>query len=224
MVKQLPNQYMFFLVPCYTSGCPHPVCQGGRPTSVPTWFEGGPPVTYLPLPVPDKGRPWGQQCNACSTCYGHYLDPKQACNTPNSIPTSPPSATISDLFKAQDTKPSQQQIKVTAEQVLLSPADVEMWLDHMSTVQLNRKRGAAKAAATKRKKKQGKPSEPVLPPSEKDTYRCGVCSEECGDETVEEELWIQCEKCLSWFHGDCVGVNPSRVPEIFSCQSCFSHK
>ena len=91
-----------------------------------------------------------------------------------------------------------------------------MWLDHMSTVQLNRKRCAAKAAATRRKKKQGKPSEP---PSEKDTYRCGVCSEEYEDETVEEELWIQCEKCLSWFHGDCVGVNPSRVPEIFSCQS-----
>ena len=122
-VKQLPSQYNVFLVPCYTSGCPHPVCQEGRPTSVPTWFEGGPPITYLPLPVPDEGRPWGQQCSTCSDCYGHYL---QACNTPNSIPISPPSTTIS---VAQDTKPSQQQVKATAEQVLLSPADVE---DHMS--------------------------------------------------------------------------------------------
>lgn len=226
MVKQLPSQYIFFLLPCYTSDCPHPVCQEGQPSSVATWFNGGPPITYLPLPIPDKDRSWGQQCNSCSDCCGHYLDPEKAFSTPNSMATSPPSGVISNLFRSlQGAKPSQQQIKATAQQVLLSPADVEMWLEHISTVQLNRKRGAAKAAATRRKKKQT--GEPVLPPTEKgpaETYRCGVCSEEYEEETVEEELWIQCDKCPSWFHGDCVGINPSKVPENFLCDICLSHK
>ena len=155
MLKQLPSQYIFFLLPCYRSDCPHQVCQHGQPSAGATWFEGGPPITYLPLPVQDEDRSWGQQCNSCSECYGHYLDPEQAYSTPTSIATSPPSGVISDLFKSlHGAKPSQQQIKDTAEQVLLSPADVEMWLEHISTVQLNRKRGAAKAAATRRKKKQ----------------------------------------------------------------------
>lgn len=155
MVKQLPSQYIFFLLPCYGSDCPHPVCQHGQPSAGATWCEGGPPITYLPLPVPDKDRSWGQQCNSCSECYGHYLDPEQAYSTPTSIATSPPSGVISDLFKSLHRAKPSQQIKDTAEQV--SPADVEMWLEHISTVQLNRKRGAAKAAATRRKKKQNKP-------------------------------------------------------------------
>ena len=228
MVEQLPSQYYtFFLLPCCGSNCPHPVCQHGQPSSGATWFECGPLITYLPLPVQDEDHSWGQQCNSCSECYGHYLDPEQTYTTPTSMATSPPSGVILDLFKSlHGAKPSQQQIKDTAEQVLLSPADVEMWLEHIiSTVQLNRKRGAAKAAATRRKKKQNKPE---VHPSEKgpaETYRCGVCSEEYEEETVEE-LWIQCDKCLSWFmvHGDCVGVNPSRVPENFLCDLCLSHK
>ena len=135
---------------------------------------------------------------------------------------------ISNLFKAlREAKASPQQVQATAEQVLLSPADVEMWLQHLSMVQLNRKRGAAKAAITRRKKKEGKPGETVSPPAEgssAEIYRCGVCSEVYEDETVEEEPWIQCDKCMSWFHGDCVGVNPSRVPDTFFCDFCFSHK
>ena len=48
MVKNLPSQYLFHLLPCYNSDCPHPLCQSGRPTSDETWFENGPPPDHLP--------------------------------------------------------------------------------------------------------------------------------------------------------------------------------
>ena len=32
---------------------------------------------------------------------------------------------------------------------------------------------------------------------------CGVCMEEWSDETNEEQLWIKCESCNSWFHAAC---------------------
>ena len=100
MVKQLPSQYLFFLLPCYVSDCPHPVCQDGQASPVQTWFEGGPPITYLPLPIPDKDRSWGQQCSSCSDCSRHYLNPEQAfINTPAAGAVCPPSATISNLSK-----------------------------------------------------------------------------------------------------------------------------
>ena len=82
-------------------------------------------------------------------CLAGGLQLSLAFNTPNSIHCSPPSGVISTFFRSlQGTKPSQQQIKAITKQVLLSPADVEMWIEHISTVQLDRKRGAARAAAT----------------------------------------------------------------------------
>lgn len=51
MVQELPTQNIYFLVCCFETGCPHPLCKEGNPIVVPTWYEGGPPVTHLPLPV-----------------------------------------------------------------------------------------------------------------------------------------------------------------------------
>ena len=31
---------------------------------------------------------------------------------------------------------------------------------------------------------------------------------------------IQCETCSCWFHCSCMGINPSRVPEVWDCQQC----
>ena len=74
MVQELPAQYVFFLVCCFDQDCPHPVCKKGRPSVVPSWYKGGPPITHLPLPVLDLNRPWGNlSCNTCQGfCAGHY--------------------------------------------------------------------------------------------------------------------------------------------------------
>ena len=217
MVKNLPSQYLFYLLPCYKSNCPHPVCQSGRPTSEVTWFDGGPPLTYLPLPVPDKDRPWGGSCDSCYACCSHYLDPRKAVTCPTSVLSCPPSAVILKFFNSlKGAAPSEQQLEAISRQVLLPCAEVKMWLDHLSTVQQNRKRGAAKAAETRKRKAQ---QTGLL--SEAQNDRCGVCGEEY-EETPEEELWIECSTCMLWFHADCVGINPSKIPEVFICHCCLS--
>ena len=69
MVKKLPSQYVFQLLPCYQEGCPHPICMSGKPETEYCWYEGGPPLSYLPIPVPDTNRPWGDE--NCPSCSGH---------------------------------------------------------------------------------------------------------------------------------------------------------
>ena len=42
-----------------------------------TWFPGGPPLSTLPVPIPDPDKPWGGECNKCiGNCTGHYLTPE----------------------------------------------------------------------------------------------------------------------------------------------------
>ena len=63
---------------CTAQGCLQPICQKER-TEAPTWFNGGPPILCLPLPIPDSSRPWGSQCSECKgSCYGHFLQPAEA--------------------------------------------------------------------------------------------------------------------------------------------------
>ena len=90
------------------------------------------------------------------------------------------------LNSLKGAAPSEQQLEAISCQVLLPCAEVKMWLDHLSTVQQNRKRGAAKAAETRKRKAQQKG---LL--SEAQNDRCRVCGEEYKDETPEEELWIE---------------------------------
>ena len=56
MVKGLPAKYVFHLVCCYEKDCIHPECQRGPPDALPVWYPGGPPVSFLPMPVPDIER------------------------------------------------------------------------------------------------------------------------------------------------------------------------
>lgn len=78
--NKLPTQYLFYLLCCYNctaQGCLQPICQKER-TETPTWFNGGPPILCLPLPIPDSSRPWGSQCSECKgSCYGHFLQPAE---------------------------------------------------------------------------------------------------------------------------------------------------
>ena len=81
-----------------------------------------------------------------------------------------------------------------------------MWVDHLKTIQQNRKRVAEKAAAT-RQQKRGK------------RYIC-VCGKEYTDVTDEVQHWIACDKCNNWFHSHCVGIKQENVPEVFLCPKC----
>ncbi len=72
--KNLPKQYGIHYTLCGKADCIHPRCQNGETSENVTWFPGGPPVTWLPLPVPDLDRP------------GHYLKPAQLMENRDSPP------------------------------------------------------------------------------------------------------------------------------------------
>ena len=185
--------------------CQHPLCQSGKEHE---WFPNGPKLDKLLLPVPDPKRPWGStDCQTCpGFCAGHYLEPEAViCQLDAPTPLSimrPPSNQLKDLFSKNGSEPTDSELKEIAADCLLPENDVRMWLKHLKTINDNRKRGASKAAETRRKKSR--------------SYHCGVCKALYG-KTNEIEFWIACDGCNTWFHGDCVNISRSNEPEEFSC-------
>ena len=39
MVQNLPSQYIFYLLPCFSDECHHPVCRNGKPLTEFTWLR-----------------------------------------------------------------------------------------------------------------------------------------------------------------------------------------
>lgn len=78
MNKNLAENYVFMLNLCHQPDCPHPLRGSEAVKRYSEWYENGPPLTYVPVPIPDPKRPWGGECNECaSLCTGHYLKPKE---------------------------------------------------------------------------------------------------------------------------------------------------
>lgn len=101
MVCGLPS-YIFYLICCYKEDCPHPRCQAGRPRNPVEWYPGGPPLTQLPLPVPDPDHPWGSTtCTRCKGfCTGHYKTQFFDITDMNALSTipKPPSACLKEVY------------------------------------------------------------------------------------------------------------------------------
>ena len=160
MVRNLPQQYIFFLKCCFYRDCTHPVCKTAT-RQISHWYSGGPLLSFFPLPVADATRCWGTHCEDCKgPCHGHYLKPeKNLVNllslAPSSIST-PPSSVIADAFKLCN-KMSDTQLEELAKKTLLSLDEVNMYIEHLADVQRHRK-GARKAAETRAKKKRLKES------------------------------------------------------------------
>lgn len=149
MVTNLPYKYVFQLLPCYEKECPHPVCIAGKPEAEYCWYKDGPPVSYLPIPIPDQERPWGgKNCESCTGhCYGHYLKAEKHLKE-NSVSgkkdySMPPSTNFT-ILKTKKTSNCEM-----AKQLLLPINEVEMWSAHIDKVARARKLGAQKAAATR---------------------------------------------------------------------------
>ena len=158
-VNGLPVQYVFFLKCCHEVGCIHPLCstQQPLPCEAKTWFPGGPSLSYFPLPVPDPTQPWGNAgCEKCKgVCHGHFLPPQNALMSSLLPMSKPPSEILKDAFnQLKERSPSDDLITEVAQKTLLSKEEVILWFNHLAEVQRNRKRGAEKAAATRRSKQQ----------------------------------------------------------------------
>ena len=137
------------------------------------------------------------------------MTPEEALKSSDPYMSMPPSRIFKD-FLSTNPQPSEEMVDVA--RTLLPVSEVEIWLNHLQIIENNRKRGAAKAAETRRKKREL---------SRKDTrqinaYYCGVCGGVYEEETNEVEVWIGCEQCDSWFHATCLGLDPSDPEDIVS--------
>ncbi len=145
----LPSTYVFQLLPCYQSGCPHPVCLKEREDMV--WFDGGPPVSFVPIPVVDPDQPWGGNCTSCSgNCTGHYLHYPDVVGA--GTPSKPPRDVIGEAFKTlqrPNGEVEREDIENLARQTLLPLEEVRMWLEHLESIKQRRLAGTIRAQNTR---------------------------------------------------------------------------
>lgn len=129
----IPLRYVFQLICCYEDSCPHPLCQKGKPDDETVWYEGGPPISFLPLPMKDDERPFGWlECPKCPTgrCAGHFLETsevlrlQQSGNPAAYKPMSvPPSEVIKNAYKSGN-HPGNAELEQLAKEVLLPVQEV----------------------------------------------------------------------------------------------------
>ena len=107
-------------------------------------------------------------------------------------------------------------MKSAAQSTLLTPEEARIWIEHLC-VNENRRRGAAKAAQTRKAKKKALDASSQ---SRSDDC-CGVCKAQYCDETEETQLWIACDRCNVWYHCSCEEVVHSPVEtEEYVCRRC----
>ena len=162
MVKNLPQPYVFMLLPCKMKDCPHPKCQLNAKDFDNTWFPAGPKLNYFTVPIADSKRPWGGSFEICNgNCAGHYLNPKDhyshyQVHGTKVMMFKPRSLVISEAQisgEREGRSLSRENIVEVAKETLLTEKEVQMWLQHISDVARRRKEGAKQAAITRRWKK-----------------------------------------------------------------------
>mgnify|MGYP002803628123 CR=1 FL=1 len=221
--KGVPSKYIFFLRCCYDAKCIHPKCQAGRPQEEITWFAGGPPIHFLPLPLVDPNRPYPGKCEACKdSCFGHYmkydslLDHYLNTSTEKIDFIQPPSVYILNAYRQNHGIPDDRIIKDISKNTLLPVEEVLLWLNHLHKISQNRQAGAKKAAETKKRKKDSR--------IEVQDDEGEIC-QECGrhdplNSDNEVVPWISCDGCLLWWHTACSGLVENYNPEQWLCISC----
>jgi len=209
MVEGLPTQYLFYLLcsNCKAPNCPHAICQGGRRGEVPAWYEGGPTVSYLPLPIPDTSRPWGSSCSDCKgCCYGHFLKPVEALTSTHKPMSEPPSVILGTAFKKLKGKAaSDSDVEKLARRTLLPPDEVRLWFSHLETVSDNRKRGAQKAAETRRLRKGAAGTWWAAVGIWCMLLWCLPWNSTLSTQT-QCRSGSDCDACDRWYHFTCVGL------------------
>lgn len=189
MVQGLPPNYLFMLLPCYKPECPHPECAKGKPEKEHTWFPGGPPLSTLPIPIPDPGKPWGGQCNKCiGNCTGHYLTPEHINylstndNATNSCQIKPPRELIKEYVKPINDK-DLIDLEYLSKTCLLSVEDASFCAEYEFA-----------KCEKRRTKKDARKRE--MRDEEKNENDKAYCFCRKG----EEGFMIQCDFCEEWFN------------------------
>ena len=100
----------------------------------------------------DAKRLWGgESCTTCvGDCHGHYVtDVSELLNlyaVGKAVRCPPPSEILADFHKSHSSGCMEDaDVRMLAKKCLLSTDDVKLWLQHLTQVSINRKRGAEKA-------------------------------------------------------------------------------
>lgn len=243
--KDVPLKYIFCLSCCYQPGCIHPLCQEGAPSEEYRWYKNGPPLSFIPVPAPDHKRFYGwSECKGCKgRCSGHYYKVDELwkqVSQRKEIQLEPPSQVILNEYNCHHKVPEESKLLEIAEKVFLPRDETEMWFNHLKTVDDNRKKGLAKAAATRKAKKtqqvqqeergQKQPAKKAKSKQKKSAERttestqADVCSMCNMDEPpgIENEAvdWICCDSCVCWNHMICVGITAAEEPAQWLCPNC----
>ena len=218
MMKNVPTKYIFFLRCCYNDDCIHPICQAGHPQDEVTWFLGGPPIDFLPLPLEDHDRLYGGNCNVCKAlCSGHYMKYEKLLNRylekreVNFL--QPPSVSILQAYQKYKGIPQDHNISEIAQTTFLPVEEVKLWFTYLREVSENQSAGAKKAA----QKRQGKNAKQQVETEDEAEECAGRDPPNGGDAVVS---WISCDGCLLWWHMTCAGLAESYNSEKWLCISC----
>ena len=151
------------------------------------------------------------------------MKPHETLNSALLPMSKPPSAILKAHFDALNTyPPCDLEFSSLSKKVMLPIDEVKIWFDHLHTIRENRRKGASKAALTRRKNKpKAATIDPPVEVKESD-YQCGVCHTPHQSFTETEEKWIGCDKCDTWYHFTCVGIDcHSDEPETYLCSECI---
>ena len=87
-----------------------------------TWYTGGPPTSFIPLPVMDVNRPLGRpDCEERGGfCRGHYQKPGAMAHNHSYVASLSPSMEIQQFFmQLKGWQPSEDELMSVAKTVLL---------------------------------------------------------------------------------------------------------
>lgn len=127
----------------------------------------------------------------------------------------PPSIVLKEFFDKGSNREGA--AEAAAKKVLLSVEETKFWFTHLQTVVDNRKRGAAKAALTRQRKKQEKMSQSKSD-SDGDNEQCGSCKQIYSKS--DSQFWIFCDHCQVWFCSTCEGLFSEPESITYCCSKC----
>ena len=229
----VPSKYVLYLRCRYEKNCIHPRCKQGCSEVEATWYPGGPPLSFLPLPAVDPERPYGSgDCSQFKcVCSGHYMKPEQlrvAFRSGTNIASKPPSnVLLSKMTKLKYEMPDENGILELSKELILYPEDTRMWCEHLWQVHRNRVNGAKKKASAKQKSKdkaKGK-SHPKSKSHISEMDKCLQCSQEYLPGNVQADDdgaidWIFRDGCNKWCHALCSGVTDIHESVDWLCLAC----
>lgn len=174
-------------------------------------------------------RLWGNSsCLNCKGfCSGHYITKFVDVDNQESVNAlkMPPSIVLKEIFSTSGKISNRDAfVQQAAKRVLLSSEDTDTWLIHLQTVCRNRKRGALKAAETRKKRlEQAKQLNHCATQSthhsEEDDAYCGVCGEQYS--SSESSFWISCNLCQLWLCAVCEGLVEEPKSATYLCKRCL---